>query len=99
MKNTDNVGLLHTHCAEQRKQEWQLNNPNVALQLGYYCKIEFKEGEHTEHMWVVVLVVDNEKGEYSAKLDNDPIGLTNIKCGDTVSFKYKDIEDLIKDLK
>ena len=96
MSDLENVGLMHKHCGDKRKQEWQDNNKDVKVQIGWHCKIAFTQGKETEHMWVLVLVVDNDKREYSGKLDNDPVVVTNVKFEDTVSFKYEDIEDLIK---
>lgn len=91
-----NVGLMHKQCGEKRKQQWQDNNPDANIQIGHHCKIAFTEGKEVEHMWVLVLAVDKDKREYAGHLDNDPVVVTNIKYKDTVSFKYADIEDLIK---
>jgi len=44
-------------------------------------------------MWVNITEQINPQ-MYNGTLDNDPVTLTNIKCGDPVTFSRTDIEDI-----
>ena len=94
------TGLIHAHCAEERRKQWQLDNKETGIVIGDFCQIQFDQIIdgllESEHMWVHVAVVDNNKQEYTGLLDNDPTFITNVKCGDTITFKKEKIEQHLK---
>lgn len=68
--------------------------------VGGYVKVGF-EALHprtrqpsTEHMWVKVLRV--KKGKLEGTLDNDPIYITPLKCGDVVEVERSQIEEFLE---
>lgn len=61
------------------------------VKLGFPCQMG-----QTEHMWVLVHKVEEDK--LSGELDNDPVLITDfdppLKCGDWVEFETHEIEDV-----
>jgi uncharacterized protein YegJ (DUF2314 family) len=60
------------------------------FKLGDYVQLRFLEkGRRAELMWVEITQVRD--GGYMGKLDNDPVQLLEIQCGDSVDFTAYDI--------
>ena len=89
----NNIHILHKSYGDERKQHWQNNNKNTVIVSGH-CKLVFEQDEMREHMWVKV--IKSDKGLYQGILDNHPIIISNISCGDKVIFEHEDIEDYLK---
>ena len=47
----------------------------------------------SERMWVIV-TKDLGDGRYEGTLDNEPVGLKSVKCGDTITFHHDDIMNI-----
>ena len=55
-----------------------------------------KKEKKTEHIWVIVTeIIDSEF--FKGKIDNHPFHNLNIKIGDVLRFKIKDIEQIYLD--
>ena len=70
--------------------------------VGRFVKLAFPTGKaecKTEHMWVRVLRVPPKQGKKSRNLvgvlDNDPVYVTDYKCGDLVEFQVPEVEDVL----
>ena len=84
--------MVYKSCGDERKRLWQKNNKDTVITTGY-CKLAFEQDDMREHMWVKV--IKSNKGLYQGILDNDPIYVSNINCGDKVIFEHEDIEHYI----
>mgnify|MGYP000874287820 CR=1 FL=1 len=88
--------------AEERNQEYpdSFQIPSLeersSLNSMDFAKLLFHERESgiTERMWV--LVHDNDDGSYKGELNNNPLFMTAIQCGDSVKFLPKHIIDTIR---
>ena len=58
--------------------------------LGRFVKKAYMDKGRIEHMWVIVRKVS--KTGVRGVLDNQPVLVENLKLGDSVFIKYKDIE-------
>lgn len=90
MENQDNIVLVCKECIENTYP----NKGKLTVDVGGFAKLEFVGKCASEYMWVKVTKVDREKGECEGLLDNDPILVKDIKCGDKVKFKMADILDV-----
>lgn len=90
MKEPSNTsGICKKHSTE-RLVEWQENNEKTSINIGDFVKLGFYQDEITEWMWVEVTeILPNNK--YKGNLDNIPLHLTNIKCGDYVVLSKDNI--------
>jgi len=91
-----NNGLIHSECAAERQRKFQATLGNKVIPVGNWAKIRFTDPADeslSEHMWVNITEQINPQ-MYNGTLDNDPVTLTNIKCGDPVTFSRTDIEDI-----
>ena len=86
-----NVIPVHVDCAKERLEAWQKENKDLVLKPGMFVKKEFSNAGKTEHMWVIISEVRGSK--IAGVLDNDPIFLENIKCGDRVVLDRSEIEE------
>ena len=60
-------------------------------QSGFSVKYPFKQGEITEHMWVVDLTKDGDS--LIGTLNNDPLDLTNYAYGQDVKIPISELSD------
>jgi len=99
-ESLDNIGAIHSGCAQARRAEWQRNNKDVELGPGDFAKIAFEEKsdvrEAQEHMWVEIRGRHENGVDFIGKLDNDPIMVTNVKCGAMVTFNRSEVQEVIK---
>lgn len=65
------------------------------IEVGDYAKIRFGGDGPGEYMWVKVTNVTG--GKLEGTLDNDPVIIENIKCGDLVIFDKGDVCDKARD--
>lgn len=95
-----NIVLLHGPCADSRVAEWQEQNKDREIKVGEFCKIGFKLPASKRHggaewMWVRVTDIQDDGKALSGILDNDPVWAQGVACGDTISFKFEDIADVL----
>lgn len=81
----NNLGKIHTNCAEARLRKFQQENPHLRLVPGEDIKIKFTQGDTSEWMWVHVTKRDDKARVCSGYLNSDPARLTNIKYKDEVN--------------
>ena len=89
-----NTGYIHTQCAEQRHQQFQAQHPAIDLSNVSHVKLGISDDNTTEWMWVKLDEFDNDQQRAVGQLDNDPVQLTNCKCGDWIAFTYDEIAEL-----
>lgn len=82
-----NTGMVCRDCAERNKGTFE-------IKVGDYAKIRFGRDSPGEYMWVKVTDVNGDRLE--GTLDNDPIILENMKCGDMIIFDKGDVCDRIR---
>jgi uncharacterized protein YegJ (DUF2314 family) len=96
----NNIRLVCGSCIEDKRKEMQKEIDNKLKESEtkekLFIKKTFKDelGE-SEHMWVSVDKIDFESRTISGALDNDPVDLKNIKCGDKVVCSFDDIIEII----
>ncbi len=59
----------------------------------FFLKRTFHDGADEEHMWSRLVKVYD--GGFLAVLDNEPGVINNLRMGDTVRVKFKDVEDFM----
>jgi hypothetical protein len=57
-------------------------------------KSAFSAGKRTEHMWSRITEVQVENQLVKGILDNEPLEITHLKLGVTVTIPFKDVEDV-----
>lgn len=82
-------------CVTSRWLEWQRANKDTKIVPGDFVKIAFyAPNDGQEHMWVRVNAVNGDK--IVGQLDNDPVLIEDLKCGDKVELDRIQIEDLLR---
>lgn len=95
-EHPENMGIVCPDCAP-KPQAIYLSLPAKWF-LGKYVKLGFPTGEEDrkEHCWVLVDgLTDEEDQELVGVLNNDPIIATDWHCGDRLSFRRDEIEDVL----
>lgn len=88
-----NIQQICPECNDERQLAFR--NSGVIPKENEWVKIRFtQEDKQPEHMWVKLFMANNPF--YMGTLDNEPLGLTNIKFGDTVNLEYSQIEQHVK---
>jgi hypothetical protein len=96
-----NVQGICPCCAEKRRVD--LTGVDPRSLLGFYVKRMFSQEvevdgqtvERREHMWVFVEGVSGDRSELLGRLDNQPIGLSNVKLHDKVRVSLAEVEEII----
>jgi len=92
----ENLALVHKECCDYRCNKWQQDHKDLILEPGMWVKKQFTQDTFTEHIWVILTVVDGDS--LTGTLDNDPFQLTNVKWGDIISFDRSEVEQhMIRD--
>ena len=88
-----NERLVHSDCSKRRNEKI-LNDINRAAQAieskithegEAFVQFKFEqEGTRSEYMWVKVTSINEINYDLTGTLDNDPLSITNVKCGDTI---------------
>lgn len=60
--------------------------------IGKFLKKAFHHKDRTEHMWILIKGIDD--GAFVGQLDNDPVIIRDLKCGDTVKILPTEVEDI-----
>jgi uncharacterized protein YegJ (DUF2314 family) len=90
-----NIIRVCKNCANKKKKETQKNLPALSALVGKYVKKGFEEKGKTEHMWVKITSVNERAGTLIGTLDNDPVVVGNVSCGDEVVVYASEIEQII----
>lgn len=107
VKENGNIISTCKGCGDQKLFDFLNNNGIEELLLSYetsknlHVKSKFIQDEKVEHMWVkVITFVQKEDGYYmQGILDNDPVLVDNVNCGDIVDIKLESISNFIADNK
>lgn len=91
MEHEDNIVLICKECVEQVYP----NKGKLTVDIGKFAKLKFTGERRAEYMWVRVIAANKRKEEYEGIVDNDPIFVTSVKCGDKVKFKKEDVFDVM----
>ena len=85
-----NIIITCKDCADRM----YINKGNFDIKVGDFVKLRFDEGYGEEYMWVIV---KKQNGDlFEGILDNDPVIMTNMKCGDKVIFDKNEVVDRIR---
>jgi uncharacterized protein YegJ (DUF2314 family) len=87
-ESPDNIRRVCKDCMEKNKGTFD-------IEIGDYVKLRFGGIGPGEYMWVKVNNISGKK--FVGTLDNDPVFLENVKCGDVVTFDKGDVCDRIRD--
>lgn len=100
MEDPNNIGRVCNDCSEKVKVETQKNLPALSELVGKFVKKRFVEAdegrERVEHMWVRVASFNEEAGTLMGTLDNDPVVVANVSCGDEVIVYRDEIESVFE---
>ena len=94
-----NIQIVFPDCMAQKQEETQsklaehIENMKNASQA--YVKICFYDGDRTEHMWIKVKEVNEEKSTITGRLDNEPVLVQNVFYGDMIQTTFDKIEEVI----
>jgi uncharacterized protein YegJ (DUF2314 family) len=91
----NNVGHIHTHCADTRRAKWQKENAGLKLHINDLVKLGFPyidsdEKECKEHMWVRITEID--ESNFKGTLENTPFFI-EAEHGCFVNFTFDEIEE------
>jgi uncharacterized protein YegJ (DUF2314 family) len=95
MEPRSNIGFV---CPRSAPKAGKYSGQDAAGFVGKWVKMAFDAtnpvtGESTlEHMWVKVASLKD--GKLVGELDNDPIMITEVQCGDSVTLTVDQIEDV-----
>jgi uncharacterized protein YegJ (DUF2314 family) len=91
-----NIGLVCQHTAPTAGK---YTGQDAKQFVGKFVKVAFDAAHpltgkpSKEHMWVKV--ESEDQGKLTGKLDNDPVFVTELQCGDEVTLTVEQIEELI----
>ena len=94
-ESIQNIGIICNDCTKTRSNFWQEKYGKIDLSNSY-VKFPFKQGKRVEHMWVEIKKDDGKKTLVGV-LNNDPVLVTRLKCGDVVRIKRSQIEQHINE--
>ena len=77
----------------QSKLAKHIENMKNASQA--YVKTCFYDGDKTEHMWIKVEEINEEKSTITGRLDNEPVLVQNVFYGDMIQTTFDKIEEVI----
>lgn len=105
IKKHGNIIQTCKECSDSKYNEFIRNGGIADLMYEYehakslFIKARFIEEEKVEHMWVDVLdlIEEDHKILIKGTLDNDPVLVSNVKCGDTVKISLDNICNFIAD--
>lgn len=92
MEPLSNIGSIHSRCAEARAKEFQKRK--VKLKVGDFVKTHFEDAAGVEHMWALIQKIKGNS--ITGELNNDPMIVKHVKCGDIVKINKKDISELFQ---
>ena len=89
-----NIGIISVEESLGRLQKWQKENKDTVIQPDGWVKVAFAEGDVEEHLFVKITMT-NDQDRFLGEVDNDPVLLTSMYCGDFVVFGREVIEDYL----
>ena len=95
-EDPENIIMTCSDCIEKMYPNKGNFDPNV----GDYVKMKFYGDKGNEYMWVKVAHIDlvetlDDDYKFEGTLDNDPVLVKDIKCGDRIRFRKEDILELL----
>lgn len=78
-------------CRECSKSMYS-NKGRFDVKIGNFAKIKFSDENGNEYMWVRVEKANGDK--FEGVLDNDPVLVKYVSCGDNVQFRKEDVLDI-----
>lgn len=98
---SENVGGVCPECikiiqerGQERLRQVIDNKPNDKL---VWIKAYVYDGDDSEIMWLYVKKYKMKHKKIVAILDNEPVDLPNIKCGDRLEIPFEDVVDVMVD--
>lgn len=106
-KENGNIIITCKDCSDQKLLNFLNNNGIQELLMAYetskslHIKSKFVQDDKVEYMWVKVTSFIEKDNECFMQgfLDNDPVSVNNVKCGDIVNVKLENIYNFIADNK
>lgn len=89
-EDQSNIFVTCADCSEKLYP----NKGNFDIKVGDSVKIPFVGEDAREFMWVNVKKVAGDM--FEGILDNDPVFITGIACGDKVTFAKEDVCERIR---
>lgn len=93
--NADDENVKRAHAEAQENlpalEKHFLENVNDKYLI--YVKVEFQQAAEVEHMWGVLLGMNDQ--QYTIRLDNEPVSIHNVEYGDTLKVDKTVIEDFL----
>lgn len=97
----ENITEICDECGQERLQKWQEENKDTIIEKGDFVKIPFIQEidgkKKTEWMWCVVNKISKNQQVIIGILDNDPMYVTDVKCGNKYRFGRNQICQLLKE--
>lgn len=87
-----NIRAVCHECANRKLGSWDDKPPEWFI--GKHIKMRFREGGHTENMWVRIDGFDGLC--LTGMLDNAPVLITTIQHGDQVMVDQNEILDVLE---
>lgn len=79
----ENTGLVNSCSSKKRVEIYQ--SMDHEYKVGDYIQTGFSQtGFQNENMWVIVKSIDLKNNKICGELNNNPVYLTNVACGDKV---------------
>lgn len=95
MGNEDpkNVRFVCGECSEKMYPD----KGTFDIDVGCFVKLKFTDDKlRNEYMWVEVIKADKENNKYEGVLDNDPVLVDCIECGDDVEFQKEEVLGMMR---
>lgn len=94
MEDPKNIRLVCSDCSEKMYPK----KGTFEIDVGNWVKLKFTDDmDRNEYMWVMVTKADKENNTYEGELDNDPVLVDCIECGDEVEFQKEEVLDITKE--
>ena len=90
-EDLSNIILICKDCHDQMYPD----KGKLDVGIGNYVKIGFKGKYSNEYMWAKVTWGNGN--EFEGILDNDPVIIEKLKCGDNVKFSKDDVCDIMRE--
>ena len=94
MEPSSNYGIVDANRDMSPNLKYLTYEPKDVV--GGFVKMKFTSPccGRVEYMWVKVTSYNVETNEYEGVLDNDPVLIRDIQCGDGIAFTLDEVIDL-----
>lgn len=89
-ENPNNIQIV---CPDHAPKPTGFDGDPVSL-IGRFVKRAFAQHGRVEHMWVQIKEITDD-GVLVGELNNDPVLVNDVKCGDTVTVNVEEIEEVV----